>query len=203
MQTSPINKSSLHALRRRLAVYERVLPSLDLKRRQLAAQLVAARARLVALHDEERAMLTRTGNALPALADPDLRLDELFAVENVDSVMRTTLGIQYPVAGEVRLAVRAYAMLGTPSWTECLQRELVAAVTRRIGIAATVAECMALEQGMRRTQQRQNLFEKRLIPLARTEVRRIELALDDMARAAVVRAKIALRRNERTRTAGR
>ena len=46
--------------------------------------------------------------------------------------------------------------------------------------------------------QRVNLFEKVLIPQARNNVRRIQIALGDVERAAVVTSKIAKRKREAT-----
>jgi V/A-type H+-transporting ATPase subunit D len=46
-----------------------------------------------------------------------------------------------------------------------------------------------------------NLFEKVLVPRTRNNIRRIRIYLSDSERAAVVRAKIAKRKQQRARSA--
>lgn len=195
MNTLPANKHSLHLLRQQLAVYRRVLPSLDLKRRQLAGLLASAVSRRNALEAGVRADIEQVGRLFPGLADEVLPLEELFATPSLRVGRRSSLGVEFPVIEEVRLETRRNAPLSTPHWMDAYARALGASLERRLELEAASAECAALEAGLRRTLQRLNLFEKRLVPRARQEIHRIEVALDDAARAAVVRAKIAKRRS--------
>lgn len=191
MARNPANKSTLQGLRRRLDVYRHVLPSLDLKRRQLAVHLADARSRADALDAATVRQVAEIAAALPDLADSCLALEDWLCVTAVVRRERTLLGVRFPVVERVETALSPRAELGTPPWWEHLHEALVEALGRRATLDATRAECDALDTGLRRTQQRINLFEKRLIPQVRAEIRRIEVTLDDAARAAVVRAKIA------------
>lgn len=191
MARNPANKSTLQELRKRLDVYRHVLPSLDLKQRQLAVHLAEARARVFALRAAAAKQVAEIGVVLPELADPCLALEDWLRVTAVVQHERALLGVRFPVFERIETAVAPRAMLGTPPWWEHLHETLTDALGKRLALAAASAESAALEAGLRRTQQRINLFEKRLIPQVRAEIRRIEVALDDAARAAVVRAKIA------------
>jgi V/A-type H+-transporting ATPase subunit D len=56
-----------------------------------------------------------------------------------------------------------------------------------------------LEQAVRRTTQRVNLFDKILIPTTKKNIKRIQIFLGDTERAAVVRSKIAKARHIKQR----
>lgn len=199
MARTPANKSTLQGLRKRLDVYRHVLPSLDLKRRQLAVHLADTRARVSALREAASQQVAEIGAVLPDLADPRLALEDWLRVTAVVQHERALLGVRFPVFERIETVVAPRAMLGTPPWWEHLRETLTDALGKRLALAAASAERAALEAGLRRTQQRINLFEKRLIPQVRAEIRRIEVALDDAARAAVVRAKIARSHGQRQR----
>ena len=58
-----------------------------------------------------------------------------------------------------------------------------------------------LEQQVRRVTQRVNLFDQILIPRARKNIKRIQIFLGDLERAAVTRAKLAKGKGEKARAA--
>lgn len=200
MARAPANKSTLQGLRKRLDVYRHVLPSLDLKRRQLAVHLAEARMRGAALQAAAARQVVEVGAALPDLADSGLAVEGWLRLTGVVQHERALLGVRFPVFERIETEAAPRAPLGTPPWWEHLHEALVDALGKRAALAAVGTECAAIEAGLRRTQQRINLFEKRLIPQVRAEIRRIEVVLDDAARAAVVRAKIARRHGLRQRS---
>ncbi|MDD1612832.1 MAG: V-type ATP synthase subunit D, partial [Methylococcaceae bacterium] len=76
-----LSKQSMHHQQEQLKLYKRLLPSLDLKRRQLTMEAQKAQeehAAAVALID---ALETRIGEELPMLADEGLHLRDLVVVK--------------------------------------------------------------------------------------------------------------------------
>jgi V/A-type H+-transporting ATPase subunit D len=190
-----LNKSSLHRERDRLRTFERFLPSLDLKRKQLMAELSSARRALADLRGDRHRMLADAGARLPMAAGEDIALSGLVAVERVRVREENRLGVQMPALDCVDTRIADYGMLSRPHWID----GVVAAVRGLIELEAEieVAErrVAGLEQAVRRLTQRVNLFEKVLIPQARKTIARIQVYLADAERAAVVRAKIAKRKH--------
>lgn len=190
-----LNKSALHRERDRLRTFERFLPSLDLKRKQLMAELAAARRALTDLRADRDGLLTDAGARLPMAAGEDIPLDGLVTVEAVRVREENRLGVRMPVLDGVDIRVADYGMLTRPHWID----GVVDAVRRLIALdmAIDVAQrrVVRLEQAVRRLTQRVNLFEKVLIPEARKAIARIQVYLADAERAAVVRAKIAKRKH--------
>lgn len=193
-----LNKSALDRRRRQLAVYRRVLPSLDLKRRQLAAELRGARARFAELEAELQRALDAAAQRLPMAANEDIALDRLVAVDAVHLEEEQLLGTRLPRVREVVFAVQPYSRLAMPHWIDALVDALQALARLRIQSAVLTARSERLQRALTRTIQRVNLFEKLLIPRAEHDIHRIGIFLDDAARAGVVRAKIAKARHART-----
>jgi V/A-type H+-transporting ATPase subunit D len=186
-----LGKSSLQQQRTRLALLERFLPALELKRLQLTAQHKAA---VVALAEADRAAegAGRSLTALlPLLGSSATRLSGLVRVRRVDLAEEDVLGVRLPTLHTVEFDVAEYSFLATPHWLEdaviCIQE----AVTARLRTRVYRSRVARLEVAVRRLSQRVNLFRKVLIPTAHREIARIRVFLADGERSAVVTSKIA------------
>jgi V/A-type H+-transporting ATPase subunit D len=85
----------------------------------------------------------------------------------------------------------------TPAWHEIALEALDALLALRLEIALRRRRAALIDTAVRRTLQRVNLFERRLIPQAQQAVREIRVYLGDQERAAIVRAKNARARLHR------
>lgn len=186
-----LNKTALKRERDQLALCNRVLPPLDMKRRQLSAELRRARHHLA---DEQRRydeMLAQARVRLPMLAHGAPDPSGLVRTERVRVIEQNMVGVRLPVLEGVDYDVSAYDHLVTPPWMELLVEELQRAVTQRAQIDVAEERVRRLDHAVRKVTQRVNLFEKVLIPTIRSNIRRIQSFLADAERAAVVRSKIA------------
>ncbi|MDZ7749749.1 MAG: V-type ATP synthase subunit D [Halofilum sp. (in: g-proteobacteria)] len=198
MAREALNKGTLNRLRRQQALYERVLPSLDLKRRQLIVERQRAERELQQLDDDIERLTTETSEQLPMLAVRGIPLKGLAHVERAQVTYRNLLGVRLPQAGEFEITIRPYSYLGKPHWVDAAAervRELAELRLRREIAAERVRRLMAAE---RKAVQRVNLLDKVLVPRTRERIRRVEIALADAERTAVVRSKIAKRRHKRS-----
>ncbi len=189
--TAALNKTALKQQRDRLSTYERFLPSLDLKRKQLIAEYQRARDVLAATQREIDELIGSQGGLFALLGASEQDLNGLVRVESVAVDEENVLGTRLPVLGEMRFHPIEYSMLAKPFWVD-LMVELLESMARlciRRGIEELRAE--RLNEAARRTTQRVNLFEKVLIPKTREEIQRIRVYLADAERTAVVRSKIA------------
>jgi len=191
-----LNKSSLSREKGSLETYQRFLPSLDLKRRQLIAERAKA-ARV--LKDTERridALSGEIGHALPMLANQHIPVEGLVQLAGFEVGEENILGARLPYLRNVRVEITKYGLLLLPHW-----------VDRYVELAKEVIELRAeqhvqrqrfavLETAVRKVTQRVNLFDKVLIPKAQDNIKRIQIYLSDSERAAVVRSKIAKAKNE-------
>ncbi len=191
MAKMALNKSSLQKQREQLKLYQRVLPSLDLKRRQLSAELVRAQKTLQRLETDEEELVATTGERLPMLAGAGIELDELVRLTTVELDEENRLGTRLPRLVQVHAEVRDYSLLTKPQWVDTLVERIRQTAEVRLQLVVQRERVQRLNRAVRRITQRVNLFEKVLIPQNQENIRRIRIFLGDLERAQVVRSKIA------------
>jgi V/A-type H+-transporting ATPase subunit D len=191
MARLPLNQTSLHNQSKRLAGFERFLPSVDMKRRQLIAERNKATRKLAERRDQLQTVLHRAAEELPMLHGATLNLSDIVAVSGCDLVEENQMGVRLPVLREVRCEQRPYALLASPVWLDHLVEYLIDALELELHCHVDAERLRLLEEAVRKSTQRFNLFDKVLIPRTRANIRRIQLFLADQSTAAVVRAKIA------------
>lgn len=189
-----LNKSSLSRETRQLRTYQRFLPSLDLKRRQLVAERAKARRALEQTRRSLAETVAKVAETLPMLANENVDLEGIMRVTGVNLTEENVLGARLPVLAGVQLEAARYAYLGRPHWVDRVVEHLHAALELRVTEQVQVRRAALLDQAVQKITQRVNLFDKVLIPRARENIRRIRIYLADHERAAVVRAKIAKRK---------
>ena len=190
MAKIPYSKQSLTQLRRQHALYQRVLPSLDLKRRQLTGEVTKARKQLRADEEKLQAFKEDCATRIPMLANPDIDLSDLVQITRLDVEEVNFVGVRLPELVDLQTEIDPYSLLGKPHWVDPLADDLQSMARHVAELAVSRQRLNVLEKALRRITQRVNLFEKVLIPEAEEMIRKIRIFLADAERAAVVRSKI-------------
>lgn len=191
MARLPLNQTSLHEQSKRLAAFERFLPSVDLKRRQLIAERNKAIRAVAERRDQLATVYARVARELPMLGPATLKLTDLVTVSDCDVVEENLMGVRLPVLREARFDRHPYTLLASPPWVDRLVDYLIDAMELELQYRIEEQRLQLLEEAVRKSTQRFNLFDKVLIPRTRAHIRQIRLFLADQSTAAVVRAKIA------------
>jgi len=191
MARAGLNKATLHREKAALERYRRYLPSLDLKRKQLVAELARARREAAEARARIASVTDAIGERLPMLALEEIDLSGLVTVTGtrVDTINR--LGVALPVLAGVDVAVRPYSRLAKPHWVDAMVRDIRRVAELRVEARVAEERVRRLEHGLAKVTQRVNLFDKVLIPRTKKTIADIEIRLADAERAGVVRAKIA------------
>jgi V/A-type H+-transporting ATPase subunit D len=176
-----------------------VLPSLDLKRRQLIAERQRAERELQSLDDEIQRLLGNAAHALSMLAIRSIPLKGLVRVERAEVTYRNLLGVTLPEPGQIEITFRGYSYLGKPHWVDAAAQRVRELADLRLRHEVAAERLRRLVEAQRKAVQRVNLLDKVLLPRTRKQIRRIEIALADAERTAVVRSKLAKRRHRRGR----
>ncbi len=192
-----LSKSGLQKQRDELRLYQRVLPSLDLKRMQLSAELKRARQQLAEAEAEVKKLNQRIAEQLPMLANREIDVSGLVRVESFQVKEENLVGVKLPALGEVKCNVMPYSMLAKPHWVDVLVDQLKQMVEQKTRVEVAAERMRLLELAERRITQRVNLFDKILIPTAKKNIQKIQIYLADVERAAVVRSKITKRMRKR------
>jgi V/A-type H+-transporting ATPase subunit D len=190
-----LNKSSLSKLSRQLVTFERFLPSLDLKRKQLMAERARAQDALQRTGQEMATLRESIAGRLPMLANREIELADLVQLKAARLGEENVVGTRLPVMQDVEVQLRDYGLLEKPHWVDLLSGELTRMLELHVRLAIEQRRVALLEEAVRKVTQRVNLFEKVLIPRAKEQIRKIRIYLSDAERAAVVRSKIAKRKH--------
>ena len=196
-----LSKSALQQERSQLKLYESTLPSLDLKRRQLTVELAKARQTYVETQQAVESLETSIGQQLPMLANPDIEITGLVEMTDFELGEENVVGVRLPVLARIHCTVADYSLLAKPAWVDVLVERLRDVAELRTQVLVDAERVRILEYQEKRVTQRVNLFDKILIPTAKGNIQRIQIFLGDAERAAVVRSKIAKRKQAKQREA--
>jgi V/A-type H+-transporting ATPase subunit D len=194
-----LNKSSLQKQRDDMRLFQRLLPSLELKCMQLSAELKRAQKRLIADQAEVEQLKERVGRQLPMLANRDIDVSGLVKVESIQIEEENLVGVRLPKLKELSCKIVDYSMLAKPHWVDVLVEQLKRMAELDATVRVSEERVRLLERAVRRITQRVNLFDKILIPTAKKNIKKIQIFLGDAERAAVSCSKLAKAMRQRER----
>lgn len=202
MPAFTLSKSSLLQQRERLRLFQRFLPSLELKRQQLTAEY---KKTVQVLEESESGAYEASRSLkalLPLLGGSRMNLSGLVRVLRVDVSDEEVLGLRLPALRSVEFEEAPYSLLATPFWIDEAVECLKEIITYRIRLQVYRERVARMKAAVRHVSQRVNLFEKVLIPTTMRNVAKIRIFLSDLERAAVVTSKISKSRHQKERTVG-
>ncbi|CAK6692479.1 V-type ATP synthase subunit D [Synechococcus sp. CBW1107] len=197
MSRLSLTKASLSRQKGLLKTYHDVLPSLDLKRRQLSAEREAARHQLEEAQTRAAAIEAEVGKSCPMLAHERIDLSDLVTITAVHQQEENLMGTRLPKLQGVDFRVTDYGLLSRPFWVDAVVGWLQEALRNQLQLQVAEQRLELLRQAERKVTQRFNLFDRVLIPRTRSNIRQITIYLADAERAGVVNSKIAKRKKER------
>jgi len=190
MTRAAATPSELKRQRDALARFERYLPTLRLKARQLQLEVHRVEAQLREVDADETVVRRELSAWITLWSDP-VDFGGYRVLEDVALGTVNVAGVDVPRLERVSWRRVEPDPEGTPTWFD----EAVAVLERlaelRLRRRVLEAGRDRLVQELRITTQRINLFERVQIPAAREAMRSIRIVLGDRQAAAVVRAKIA------------
>lgn len=187
-----LNKTELKNQKNLLEQLTKYLPTLQLKKQQLQAEVEASRAQIQRTEEDlaaRRAALSKWS----ILFSQRLTVD-MFDYLEIDSVTRdkeNIAGIDVPVFTGISFRTRPYSFFVMPVWLDRALKELRELIAIREKIKIMREKQALLAEELRQTNIKVNLFEKRMIPDCRENIRRIKIFLGDQEIAAICNAKIA------------
>jgi len=186
-------KSALRDQQHRLEQLERYLPTLQLKKAMLQAEVDKARAEIAARHSEFCAKRSQIEECAELLTDDRtfVDFDALGVISKVERETENIAGVLVPNLKKVVFVSYLYPLFDSPPWLEQAILMIESMVTSRVSFLVAREKESALKEELRRVSIRVNLFEKVLIPRTQKTIRRIRVFLGDQELAAISRAKVA------------
>jgi V/A-type H+/Na+-transporting ATPase subunit D len=191
-----LNKVSLREQKQKLTLYQRFLPALEARKQQFLMQLGLVRRDIRRQEEALAALLAAIGQWSALLWDLEPTLRYFIQIEDLRFTMRNVAGLKIPRFESVVFANPSYSVFATPYSFETVLVRLREAIALREEIRILKEQERILSDGFRKTSQRINLYEQRLIPDCREALRKISVYLQDQQAAAVGVAKVAKRLSE-------
>jgi len=198
-----LTKGELKRQRDALKQYRHYLPTLQLKKQQLQMKILEARRLL----EEKLAVLGQLESDISAwvglLADPELAsgaepidLKKWITPKKVEVLTLNIAGANVPFIEKILFPPIDYDFYATPFWLDQGVKKLREFVDFFIHVLIVRRQIEILEQELRITTQRVNLFEKIKIPECLENIRKIRIYLGDQQANAVGISKVAKKKVE-------
>jgi V/A-type H+-transporting ATPase subunit D len=185
------NKTALKGQRDALAKYQKFLPILLLKKMQLQLVIRQLEPVLESKHRELEATVAGIKPWGGLLSDETLDIEDYLQIEEVRTKKDNIAGVEIPEFDQVLYKDIPYSLFATPGWLDHALLALRQLVSLREELRVLLEKEALLKEELRTTTQRVNLFEKKLIPELKENIRKIKIFLGDDETAAVGRAKLA------------
>ncbi len=197
-----LTKNELRAQQQRLAQLQRYLPTLQLKKAMLQAEVNKTRLEIQRLEEELQDKREKT-EVSAALLSEHTSVDpgSCARVVEVEKEYENMAGVEVPNYIGTRFEKLTYSLMDTPPWIDGMVFQLRACAEGRAQITVAQEKKTAIEHELREVSIRVNLFEKVLIPRGKANIKKIRVFLGDQELAAVGRAKVAKNKIEAAKQA--
>lgn len=187
-----LTKSELRAQQTRLGQLVKYLPTLQLKKAMLQAEVNEARLEITQLEGiyEQRHAAVESFSALlsdTAAFDPA----QAAKIAEVHKRYENIAGVEVPFFDSITFVEYTYSLFETPPWVDGAIIGVRGLIEAHTQIEVVKEKKAALEKELREVSIRVNLFEKILIPRAIKNIKQIKVFLGDQQLAAVSQAKVA------------
>lgn len=196
MGSVKLTKNDLKKQKDLLQQFQRYLPTLQLKKQQLQMVIMKKNAELAIQEQKLLSMVDGLDDWVAVFAEntafaEDKKIEALVVPDRIVCGRENIAGISVPVFEELTFREIVYDAADYPLWVdEALVR--IREISGGTAMVKTLKKQLELlNQELRQTSQRVNLFEKVKIPETRENIRKIEIYLGDQQTSAVVRGKIA------------
>ncbi|MBN2435705.1 MAG: V-type ATP synthase subunit D [Spirochaetes bacterium] len=197
-----LNKTELKSQQMLMDQLSKYLPTLQLKKQQLQVEVNSVKNFFDELNQKMDKMKNDflSWSILLSQREP-VDIKEFLTVEEVISLQENIAGVEVPFFDKIIFTDREYSSFSTPLWFDKAIESLKELITVREQMRITEIRQQLLEEELRQTNIKVNLFEKRLIPRCKNNIKKIKIFLGDQEIASICNAKIAkdkLKRKELT-----
>lgn len=192
-QRIKLNKVSLREQKQKMALYQRFLPALEARKQQFLMQLSVVRKEIRKQEDALSQLTADISQWSSLIRDMEGLLKPFLGIRQVRVSMQNVAGLKIPLFQEVVFEDISYSVFATAYSFEIVLGNLRELIRRREKLKILLEQERILSEGFRKTSQRINLYEQRLIPECREALRKITVYLQDQQAAAVGVAKVAKR----------
>lgn len=187
-----LTKNELRSQQTHLGQLEKYLPTLQLKKAMLQAEVQDVRQEILKLEEIEKEKKKQVENFAPLLSTrTSINPFDAIKIKKLEKHYENIAGVEVPYFDKIEFEDFTYSLFETPPWVDSAIVNLRDLTLSQEQIKVAYEKRAALEKEWREVSIRVNLFEKILIPRAFDNIRTIKVFLGDQELAAVSRAKVA------------
>lgn len=193
-----LTKNELKAQKESLKMYQRYLPTLQLKKQQLQTEIRAIENRAREVRVERDRLNAEFQAWIAVFGEAEAFAPNTVTVREIRTSTGNIAGVPIPVFSGADFDRILYDLYATPLWVDTASIKLEKVLSLDLEAKVLDEQARLLQIELRTTTQRVNLFEKVKIPEAKTNIKKISVYLGDQQVAGVVRGKISKKNLEKT-----
>ncbi|MCB1112260.1 MAG: V-type ATP synthase subunit D [Chlamydiales bacterium] len=199
-----LTKNELRAQQKRLGQLNKYLPTLQLKKAMLQAEVNEARIEIQGLRDAYAQARKRVDEYASLLTEGEMiDLQDAAEIKTVHKRYENIAGVDVPYFDSVEFHEFWYFLFDAAPWVDAAIAGLRRVAEAKAEVEVAEEKKAALEKELREVSIRVNLFEKVLIPRSLANIKKIKVFLGDQELAAVSQAKVAKSKIEANKQAAR
>lgn len=173
-----------------LKMYNRYLPTLQLKKQQLQTEIRSIDVKAKEVRAARVALEKEFDEWIAVFGEKDAFKPGMVTVKNIKKGWGNIAGVNIPIYEGADFNRGDYDLYETPLWIDMAADRMEKALSLDLEAEVLDEQVRLLSQELRITTQRVNLFEKVKIPETKANIKKISVYLGDEQVAAVVRSKI-------------
>ncbi|MDE7384011.1 MAG: V-type ATP synthase subunit D, partial [Treponemataceae bacterium] len=185
-----LTKNELKNQKDSLKMYNRYLPTLQLKKQQLQAEIRTIDAKAREVRAKRVALEKEFDEWISVFGEADAFKPDMVTVRNIKKGFGNIAGVTIPIYEGADFSRGDYDLYETPLWIDLAADRMEKALSLDLEAEVLDEQVRLLSKELRTTTQRVNLFEKVKIPETKANIKKISVCLGDEQVAAVVRSKI-------------
>lgn len=170
--------------------YVRYLPTLELKKQQLLSEIRRIQDEIDKLKKQDENLRAQVLKWVAVFGE-DIDISRLFSLKDIETETGNIAGSDIPLFKGITFDDQEYNYMDYPLWVDKGIETAKVFIALSVEINILEKQQEIIQEELRVTVQRINLFDKILIPQTRENIRKIRIFLGDQQTASVVRGKIA------------
>lgn len=191
-----LTKNELKTQKEALKMYQRYLPTLQLKKQQLQTEIRIIDAREKEVRNRREALNQEFDVWIAVFGDKGKFSPDILKAGKPKTSEGNIAGVRIPIFDGVEFQRNFYDLYSTPLWVDKAVDKMEDMLKLDMEADVLAEQVRLLHAELRTTTQRVNLFEKVKIPETKENIRKITVYLGDQQVSAVVRGKISKRNLE-------
>lgn len=185
-----LTKNELKKQREDLKRFNRYLPMLQLKKKQLQLEIIKTHQAIKAISSQIQGLKDQVIQWVDVFAE-EFPFDKVWGIKTIKLEEGNIAGIDIPIFRGVEFKEEPFDLLLAPLWVDKALEVMRGMMTFKAEVAVLLRQQEILREELRIANQRVNLFEKVKIPEGRENIRVIHIHLGEVQTAEMVRGKIA------------